>query len=124
MMMPTGPLPPDGNGEPETGESKPVAAFTENAEMLLSTLLTTYNPLRLAVAPNDQFVYATNVQAGTVSAFGIITGGLSPIAEFPTGQHPFGVALDSKGSFLCCGKKPHSLPTGSAMSMLESALRL
>jgi 6-phosphogluconolactonase len=58
------------------------------------------NPLRLAVHPNDQFVYATNVQAGTVSAFGIITGGLSPIAEFPTGQHPFGVALDSKGSFL------------------------
>jgi 6-phosphogluconolactonase len=58
------------------------------------------NPLRLAVHPNDQFVYATNVQAGTVSVFGIITGGLSPIAEFPTGQHPFGVALDSKGSFL------------------------
>ena len=56
--------------------------------------------MRLAVHPNDQFVYATNVQAGTVSAFGIITGGLSPIAEFPTGQHPFGVALDSKGSFL------------------------
>jgi 6-phosphogluconolactonase (cycloisomerase 2 family) len=58
------------------------------------------NPLRLAVHPNDQFVYATNVQAGTVSAFGIVSGGLSPISEFPTGQHPFGVALDSKGSFL------------------------
>jgi 6-phosphogluconolactonase len=58
------------------------------------------NPLRLAVHPNDQFVYATNVQAGTVSAFSIVTGGLSPIAEFPTGQHPFGVTLDPKGSFL------------------------
>jgi DNA-binding beta-propeller fold protein YncE len=58
------------------------------------------NPLRLAVHPNDQFVYATNVQSGTVSAFSIVTGGLSPIAEFPTGQHPFGVALDPKGNFL------------------------
>jgi DNA-binding beta-propeller fold protein YncE len=58
------------------------------------------NPLRLAVHPNNQFVYATNVQAGTVSAFVIVTGGLSPISDFPTGQHPFGVALDPAGSFL------------------------
>ena len=45
--MPTGPLPPDANGEPETGESKPVAALTENAEMLLSSLLTMYKKLPL-----------------------------------------------------------------------------
>lgn len=63
------------------------------------------NPLRLAVHPNNQFVYATNVQAGTVSAFNIVTGGLSPIAEFPTGQHPFGVALDPHGGFLYVANK-------------------
>src|SRR6202795_577028 len=47
MTMPTGTLPPDANGEPETGESKPVAALTENAEMLLSSLLTMYKKLPL-----------------------------------------------------------------------------
>jgi 6-phosphogluconolactonase (cycloisomerase 2 family) len=58
------------------------------------------NPLRLAIHPNDQFVYATNVQAGTVSAFKITNGALSSIAEVPAGQHPFGVALDPAGQFL------------------------
>jgi 6-phosphogluconolactonase (cycloisomerase 2 family) len=58
------------------------------------------NPLRLAVHPNDQFLYATNVQAGTVSAFKITSGALSSIAEVPAGQHPFGVALDPAGQFL------------------------
>lgn len=58
------------------------------------------NPLRLAVHPNDQFVYATNVQAGTVSAFKITNGALSSIAEVPAGQHPFGVAFGPAGQFL------------------------
>jgi 6-phosphogluconolactonase len=58
------------------------------------------NPLRLAVHPNDQFVYSTNVQAGTVSAFRMVNGSLSSIADVPTGQHPFGVALDPTGTFL------------------------
>ncbi|HEY1938881.1 MAG TPA: beta-propeller fold lactonase family protein [Candidatus Angelobacter sp.] len=58
------------------------------------------NPLRIAVHPNDQFIYATNVQAGTLSAFKLINGALSSIAEVPTGQHPFGVAMDPTGTFL------------------------
>jgi len=58
------------------------------------------NPLRLAVHPNDQFVYATNVQAGTVSVFKVTNGALSSVAEVPAGQHPFGVALDPTGQFL------------------------
>jgi len=58
------------------------------------------NPLRLAVHPNDQFVYSTNVQAGTLSAFKMVNGSLSLIADAPTGQHPFGVALDPTGTFL------------------------
>jgi 6-phosphogluconolactonase len=58
------------------------------------------NPLRVTVHPNNQFVYATNVEAGTVSAFKITNGVLSSIADVPTGQHPFGVALDSTGGFL------------------------
>ena len=63
------------------------------------------NPLRLTVHPNEQFVYATNVQAGTLSAFKMINGALSPIAEVPTGQHPFGVALDPTGTFLFIANK-------------------
>lgn len=58
------------------------------------------NPLRLAVHPNSQFVYATNVQAGTVSVFKATNGMLSSIGEAPAGQHPFGVALDPSGTFL------------------------
>ncbi|HEY2498579.1 MAG TPA: beta-propeller fold lactonase family protein [Candidatus Angelobacter sp.] len=63
------------------------------------------NPLRIAVHPNDQFVYATNVQAGTLSAFKLINGALSSIAEIPTGQHPFGVAMDPTGTFLFVANK-------------------
>ncbi|HKD78220.1 MAG TPA: beta-propeller fold lactonase family protein [Candidatus Angelobacter sp.] len=59
-----------------------------------------HNPLRLAVDPKDQFVYWTNVQNGTVSAFNINNGNLSFVAETPTGSHPFGLALDPTGSFL------------------------
>lgn len=58
------------------------------------------NPLRLAVHPNDRFVYATNVQAGTLSEFKMVNGSLTLIANVPTGQHPFGVALDPTGTFL------------------------
>ena len=63
------------------------------------------NPLRIAVHPNDQFVYATNVQAGTLSAFKLVNGALSSIAEVPTGQHPFGVAMDPAGTFLFVANK-------------------
>lgn len=58
------------------------------------------NPLRLTVHPNDRFVYATNVQAGTVTAFSMANGVLSPIGDVATGTHPFGVALDPSGQFL------------------------
>ncbi|MGB8129822.1 MAG: beta-propeller fold lactonase family protein, partial [Candidatus Angelobacter sp.] len=76
------------------------------------------NPLRLVVHPNDQFVYATNVQAGTVSAFKITNGALSSIAEVPAGQHPFGVALDPAGQFLFAANKVDN--TISAFSVNSS----
>ncbi|MGC2697123.1 MAG: beta-propeller fold lactonase family protein [Candidatus Angelobacter sp.] len=63
------------------------------------------NPLRLTVHPNDRFVYASNVQAGTLSAFSMTNGTLSSIAEVATGQHPFGVALDPAGGFLYVANK-------------------
>jgi 6-phosphogluconolactonase len=59
-----------------------------------------HNPLRLAVDPMDRFIYWTNVQAGTLSAFNINHGALMAVAETPTGQHPFGLALDPSGSLL------------------------
>ncbi len=59
-----------------------------------------HNPLRLAVDPMDRFIYWTNVQAGTVSAFNINNGNLAFVAETATGSHPFGLALDPTGSFL------------------------
>jgi 6-phosphogluconolactonase len=76
------------------------------------------NSLRVTVHPNDQLVYATNVQAGTVSAFSIVTGGLSHVADFSTGQHPFGVAVDPTGSFLYVANKVDN--TVSAFSVNSS----
>jgi 6-phosphogluconolactonase len=76
------------------------------------------NSLRVTVHPNEQFVYASNVQAGTVSAFSIVTGGLSHIADFGTGQHPFGVALDPSGNFLFVANKVDN--TVSAFSVNAS----
>ena len=58
------------------------------------------NPLRVAVHPSSQFVFATNVQAGTVSTFKVTNGALTSMGDVPTGQHPFGVALDPSGGFL------------------------
>jgi len=83
------------------------------------------NPLRVAVHPNDQFVYASNVQAGTISAFSVLgSGALSPISEFPAGQHPFGMALDPKGGFLYVVNKVDNTISGfrvdSANGMLSA----
>jgi DNA-binding beta-propeller fold protein YncE len=80
------------------------------------------NPLRVTVHPNGQLVYATNVQAGTVSVFGLVSGGLSPIAEFPTGQHPFGVALDPKGNFLYVVNKVDNNISVFSVSMATGSL--
>jgi 6-phosphogluconolactonase (cycloisomerase 2 family) len=63
------------------------------------------NPLRLAVHPSDRFVYATNVQAGTVTTFSVANGALAAVSDTATGQHPFGVALDPTGSFLFVANK-------------------
>jgi 6-phosphogluconolactonase len=73
------------------------------------------NPLRMAVHPQDKFLYATNVQAGTLSTFSIGSGSLASITEVPTGQHPFGVALTPAGNFLYVVNKVDS--TISAFSV-------
>src|SRR5262249_30978084 len=74
------------------------------------------NPLRLAVHPNDQFVYASNVQAGTLSVFKVTNGSLSSVAETPTGQHPFGVALDPSGMFLFVVNKADNTISGFSVN--------
>lgn len=58
------------------------------------------NPLRLAIHPQDKFLYAANVQAGTLSTFSIGAGVLFLVSEVPVRQHPFGVALTPAGNFL------------------------
>jgi 6-phosphogluconolactonase (cycloisomerase 2 family) len=80
------------------------------------------NPLRLAVHPNDQFLYATNVQAGTVSTFKITNGALSSIAEVPAGQHPFGVALDPTGQFLFAVNKVDNTISAYSVNSLTGML--
>lgn len=80
------------------------------------------NPLRLTAHPNDRFVYATNVQAGTVTAFSITNGALSAVAEAPSGAHPFGVALDPTGSFLFVANKADNTISAYAVNSSTGAL--
>jgi 6-phosphogluconolactonase (cycloisomerase 2 family) len=63
-------------------------------------------PLRVAVHPNDQFIFVANVGGNSVSVFNI-NNGPAPANSTPvaTGQHPFGVALDSMGNFLLVANK-------------------
>jgi 6-phosphogluconolactonase len=63
------------------------------------------NSLRVTVHPTAKLVYATNVDAATVSAFSLVNGGLSPIMDFTTGQHPYDATFDAAGSFLFVANK-------------------
>ncbi|HTC95454.1 MAG TPA: beta-propeller fold lactonase family protein [Terriglobales bacterium] len=81
-----------------SGSLTPVSALPAPGSSCTSSCH--HNPLRLTVDPMDKFVFWTNVQAGTLSAFNINNGALTAIAETPTGQHPFGLALDPSGTLL------------------------
>jgi len=63
------------------------------------------NSLRVTVHPTAKLVYATNVDAATVSAFSLVNGGLSPIMDFTTGQHPYDATFDAGGTFLFVANK-------------------
>jgi YVTN family beta-propeller protein len=63
-------------------------------------------PLRLVAHPMNKFAYVSNVAANTLSVFNLNNGTLSSVsAPVPTGQHPFGVALDPTGRFLYVANK-------------------
>jgi YVTN family beta-propeller protein len=81
-----------------------------------------HNPLRLAVDPADKFIYWTNVQNGTVSAFNINNGNLTAIAETPTGTHPFGLALDPSGRFLYVVNKADNTISGFSVNSATGAV--
>ena len=81
-----------------------------------------HNPLRLAVDPADRFIYWTNVQNGTVSAFNINNGNLTAIAETPAGAHPFGLAFDPSGQFLYVVNKVDNTISGFAVNSATGAL--
>ncbi|MGE5322032.1 MAG: lactonase family protein [Actinomycetota bacterium] len=81
-----------------------------------------HNPLRLAVDPADKFIYWTNVQNGTVSAFNINNGNLMPVAETPTGAHPFGLALDPTGQFLYVVNKADNTIAGFSVNPASGTL--
>ena len=62
-------------------------------------------PLRVAIHPNDQFMFVSNVGANSVSVFNINNGPAPATSIMATGQHPFGMALDSMGNFLLVANK-------------------
>jgi len=81
-----------------------------------------HNPLRLAVDPADKFIYWTNVQNGTVSAFNINNGNLTAIAETPVGTHPFGLSLDPTGRFLYVVNKADNTVSGFSVNPANGAV--
>lgn len=81
-----------------------------------------HNPLRLAVDPADKFIYWTNVQNGSVSAFTINNGNLGFIAETPAGAHPFGLALDPTGHFLYVVNKLDNTVSGFSVDSASGTL--
>jgi DNA-binding beta-propeller fold protein YncE len=64
----------------------------------------------------DRFIYWTNVQSGTVSAFNINNGNLAFVAETAAGSHPFGLALDPTGSFLYVVNKADNSISGFSVN--------
>lgn len=81
-----------------------------------------HNPLRLAVDPADRFLYWTNVQNGTVSAFNINNGNLTAIGETPAGTHPFGLAFDPSGQFLYVVNKVDNTISAFAVNSANGTL--
>ena len=81
-----------------------------------------HNPLRLAVDPADRFIYWTNVQNGSVSAFNINNGNLAAIAETPAGAHPFGLAFDPSGQFLYVVNKVDNTLSGFSVNSTTGML--
>jgi 6-phosphogluconolactonase (cycloisomerase 2 family) len=81
------------------------------------------NPLRLAVHPSDRFVYATNVQAGTVTTFSVNNGVLTAMGDTATGQHPFGVAFDPSGNFVFVVNKMDSTVSAYAVNASTGGLK-
>jgi 6-phosphogluconolactonase (cycloisomerase 2 family) len=60
--------------------------------------------IALAIDPLGKFVYTANVNANTVSAYGVdpSTGALAPVlgSPFAAGSNPFSVSVDPSGRFL------------------------
>lgn len=86
------------NVDPANGALSPISILPTPAASCGTSCH--HNPLRLAVDPADKFLYWTNVQAGTLSAFSINNGNIAFVSEVPTGNHPFGLALAPTGRFL------------------------
>ena len=76
-------------------------------------------PLRLVAHPNNNFAYVSNVAAGTLSTFRLNNGSLSQVsADAPTGQHPFGIAVDPRGSFLYVVNKVDNTISGFSVNVI------
>jgi 6-phosphogluconolactonase (cycloisomerase 2 family) len=82
------------------------------------------NPMRLAIHPTQPFAYASNVGANSVSPYALRSNGsLSPVSgPVPTGQHPFGLALDPRGNFLYVTNKVDDTISGFAVNSTTGLL--
>lgn len=77
-----------------------------------------YIPSRLAISPNGSFLFATNYDHDSVSAYSIgPSGALATIGVYSTGKGPLGIAISPNGNFLyvtnCIGSGISAFSVGS-----------
>lgn len=75
--------------------------YQSGALSQLGTVTAGNNPVKIAAAPNGQFVYVINQGDSTVQEFAVQGGGgLASKNVYPTGTTPTAVTIDPQGKFL------------------------
>ena len=69
-------------------------------------LMTSTNPVALALEPSDRFLYAVDIAASQLYSFATTASGvLTPVTSIPTGTGPQAVVVDPTGQFIYVADK-------------------
>jgi 6-phosphogluconolactonase len=79
-------------------------------------------PLRVAIHPNDQLMFVSNVAANSVSVFNINNGSPPATSTMATGQHPFGVAVAPMGDVLLVANKVDNTISSFSVNAVTGSL--
>ncbi len=74
------------------------------------------------ITVSGNFVYVTNANSASVSAYTLASGVLTPVGAFPTGNGPFAVAADPAGKFLYVANMLDSTVSGFTIDAITGSL--